>query len=51
MSLMEKYSQLFPDYHFVRLVGQGSYGDVYFCYRKSDKKKVALKIVLVGDCV
>ena len=51
MSLIERYSQLFPDYPFIKLVGQGSYGDVFYCYRKADKKKVALKIVLVGDCV
>ena len=51
MSLIERYSQLFPDYQFIKLVGQGSYVYVFYCYRKADKKKVALKIVLVGDCV
>lgn len=42
---MERYDQLFPEYHFIKLVGQGSYGDVFYCYRKADNKKVALKVV------
>lgn len=45
MDQRKQYESLFPEYLFVNLVGQGSYGDVFFCIRKSDKKKVAIKVV------
>ena len=44
---MQKYCTLFPDFKFQKLVGQGSYGDVYYCVRKSDGVRVALKIVFL----
>ena len=47
MDQRKQYESLFPEYSFVNLVGQGYYGDVYFCIRKSDKKKVAIKVVCV----
>ena len=47
MDQRKQYDSLFPEYSFVNLVGQGSYGDVFFCIRKSDKKKVAIKVVWV----
>lgn len=50
MELIQKYDSLFPDYQFLKLVGQGSYGDVYRCIRKSDKIQVAVKIVFVLSC-
>lgn len=42
-----RYSSLFPGYSFINHIGKGSYGDVYFCIRKVDGSKVALKIVFV----
>ena len=45
MDRAQQYERLYPEYAFVRLVGQGSYGDVFHCIRKSDRMNVAIKVV------
>lgn len=45
MNEAQQYTLWFPDYLFIRYIGKGSYGDVYYCIRKIDNTKVVLKIV------
>lgn len=45
MNEARQYMLWFPDYLFIRYIGKGSYGDVYYCIRKNDNTKVVLKIV------
>ena len=45
MNEAHQYTLWFPDYLFIRYIGKGSYGDVYYCIRKNDNAKVVLKIV------
>ena len=51
MNEARQYMLWFPDYLFIRYIGKGSYGDVYYCIRKNDNAKVVLKIVGVFHLV
>ena len=45
MNEAQQYTLWFPDYLFIRYIGKGSYGDVFYCIRKRDNARVVLKIV------